>query len=154
LVLTAPTDWPHLFFSVAAGLGVLLIGIGILVVCSAIAGTLRRVNTTLDEVDRQVAALSAPVAQTLGHVGGIADTADVTIARLGAVVGTLETVASGVVKTSGLANDAVSPAIVNIGATLTGLTAGLRSFVNGPAPRATDPVTERAVYERDGVAHE
>ncbi len=152
--MTAPTDWPHLFFSVAAGLGVLLIGIGIFVVCSAIAGTLKRVNVTLDEVDRQVAALSAPVAQTLGHVGGIADTADSTIARLGAVVGTLETVASGVVKTSGLANDAVSPAIINFGATLTGLTAGLRRFVNGKSDHADTIVNEHVAYQRDGVAHE
>jgi len=131
-------------------LGVLLIGIGILVVCSAIAGTLKRLNTTLDEVDRQVAALSAPVAATLGHLGGIADTADVTIARLSAVVGSLETVASGVVKTSGLANEAVSPAIVNVGVTLTGLTAGLRSFVNGKNRRDAD-VSEHLLHERDGV---
>lgn len=149
--MTAPTDWPHLFFSVAAGLGVLLIGIGILVVCSAIAGTLKRVNVTLDEVDRQVAALGAPVAETLGHVGGIADTADLTIARLGAVVGTLETLAGSVVKTSGLANDAVSPAIVNLGATLTGLTAGIRSFINGKGPRAGSVPAEHIVHERDGV---
>ena len=148
--MTASTDWSHLIFSVGAGLGVLLIGIGILVVCSAIAGTLKRLNTTLDEVDRQVAALSAPVAETLAHVGGIADTADATIARLSAVVGSLETVASGVVKTSGLANDAVSPAIINVGVTLTGLTAGLRSFVNGKNRRELD-IAEHTLSERDGV---
>ena len=140
--MTAPTDLYHAFFSVAAGIGVLLIGIGILVVCSAIAGTLKRVNVTLDEVDRQVAALSAPVAQTLGHVGGIADTADSTIARLGAVVGSLETVAGGVVKTSTLATDAVNPAIVNIGAILTGLTAGIRHFLNGNANGTSRPTTD------------
>jgi len=143
-----------LIFSVGAGLGVLLIGIGILVVCSAIAGTLKRLNMTLDEVDRQVAALSAPVAETLGHVGGIADTADSTIARLGAVVGTLETIANGVVKTSGLANDAVGPAIINVGATLTGLTAGLRRFINGKDERLDPLVSDRMVYEREGIAHE
>jgi len=143
-----------LFFSVAAGLGVLLIGIGILVVCTAIAAMLRRLNTTIDEVDRQIAALSAPVAETLGHVGGIADTADLTIARLGAVVGTLETVASGLVKTSGLANEAVSPAIINVGATLTGLTAGLRSFVNGKSQRAESAAREHAGLDRESVSHE
>jgi len=124
-------DWPHLAFSVGAGLGVLLIGIGILVACSALAGLLHRVNKTLDEVDRQIAALSAPVAETLGHVGGIADTADSTVARLSAVVGSLETVAGGVAKTSDLANRAVAPAIVNVGATLTGVTAAVRRLVNG-----------------------
>ncbi len=151
--MTETADWSHLFFSVAAGLGVLLIGIGVFVVCSAIAGTLKRVNTTLDEVDRQVAALSAPVAETLGHVGGIADTADSTIARLGAVVGTLEVVAAGVAKTSVLANDAVSPAIINVGATLTGLTAGLRSFVNGNG-KHTDAAPNGGRPHVDGVVRE
>ncbi len=152
--MTAPTDLYHAIFSVAAGIGVLLIGIGILVVCSAIAGTLKRVNVTLDEVDRQVAALSAPVVETLGHVGGIADTADATIARLGAVVGTLETVAGGVVKTSALAGDAVNPAIVNVGATLTGVTAGIRRFVNGDRGDVADSTAAAHAVMNDRVAHE
>jgi uncharacterized protein YoxC len=124
-------DWPHLIFSVGAGLGVLLIGIGVLVVCSAVANVLKRLNGTLDVVDEQIAALSSPVAETLGHVGGIADTADNTVARLSAVVGALETVADGVAKTSDLATRAVAPAIVDVGATITGVSAGLRRLVTG-----------------------
>jgi ABC-type transporter Mla subunit MlaD len=130
-VNTADIDWPHLIFSVGAGVGVLLIGIGILILCSALANSLRRLNGTLDEIDKQIGALSAPVAETLGHVGGIADTADETVARLGGVVGQLETVAGQVVKTSDLANRAVAPAIVNVGATLTGVTAAFRRLVTG-----------------------
>jgi uncharacterized protein YoxC len=133
-VVTSEIDWPHLIFSVGAGLGVLLIGIGVLVFCSGIANFLRRLNGTLDEVDRQIAALSAPVAETLSHVGGIADTADATVARLSGVVGSLETVASSVVKTSDLANRAVAPAIVNVGATLAGVTAGIRRLLAGRRP--------------------
>jgi predicted PurR-regulated permease PerM len=135
-VVTSEIDWPHLIFSVGAGVGVLLIGIGVLVFCSGIANFLRRLNGTLDEVDRQIAALSSPVAETLAHVGGIADTADATVARLSGLVGSLETVASNVVKTSDLANRAVAPAIVNVGATLTGVTAGLRRLIVG---RRSDP---------------
>lgn len=130
-MVTSEIDWPHLVFSVGAGLGVLLIGIGVLVFCSGIANFLRRLNGTLDEVDRQIATLSAPVADTLAHIGGIADTADATVARLSGVVGSLETVASSVVKTSDLANRAVAPAIVNVGAALTGITAGFRRLVAG-----------------------
>jgi len=133
-VVTSEIDWPHLIFSVGAGLGVLLIGIGVLVFCSGIANFLRRLNGTLDEVDRQIAALSTPVAETLSHVGGIADTADATVARLSGVVGSLETVASSVVKTSDLANRAVAPAIVNVGATLAGVTAGIRRLLAGRRP--------------------
>lgn len=109
----------------------LLVGIGILLVCAAIARLLKRLNGTLDEVDRSIGLVSVPVAATLAHVGGIADTADVTVARLGAVVGSLEGVAGGVGRTAELANDALAPALVNLGATLTGLTAGLRNLVTG-----------------------
>jgi uncharacterized protein YoxC len=139
LVVTTEIDWPHLIFSVGAGLGVLLIGIGILVLCAGFANLLKRLNGTLDEVDKQIGALSAPVAETLSHVGGIADTADATIARLSGVVGSLETVAATVVKTSDLANRAVAPAIVNVGATLTGVTAGVRRlFGAGKSERVMD----------------
>jgi uncharacterized protein YoxC len=132
-VVTSEVDWPHLVFSVGAGLGVLLIGVGVLVVCSALANFLRRLNGTLDEIDRQITALSTPVADTLAHVGGIADTADATVARLSGVVGSLESVAANVVKTSDLANRAVAPAIVNAGAVITGVTAGLRRLLTGHA---------------------
>jgi ABC-type transporter Mla subunit MlaD len=139
-VVPSEIDYPHLIFSIGAGLGVLLIGIGILVLCSGIANLLKRLNGTLDEVDKQIAALSAPVAETLSHVGGIADTADATVARLSGVVGSLESVASNVVKTSDLANRAVAPAIVNVGATLTGITAGVRRLVTGGSNK-NDPGT-------------
>ena len=130
-----------LILDILAGIGILLIGLGIFVVCSAMARVLGRLNGTLDEVDRQIAALSAPVVETLGHVGGIADTADATVARLGAVVGTLETIAGAAGKVSRLASDAVSPALVNVGATLTGITAALRRLVSGGRDGAVDEVT-------------
>jgi hypothetical protein len=140
-VVVSEIDWPHLIFSVGAGLGVLLMGIGVLVFCSGIANFLRRLNGTLDEVDKQIGTLSAPVAETLAHVGDIAGTADATVARLSGVVGSLETVASNVVKTSDLANRAVAPAIVNVGAALAGVTAGFRRLVSG-GPRSNGD-TER-----------
>jgi uncharacterized protein YoxC len=111
------------------GLGVFLIGLGALVLCSALARTLARVNESLDEVDRQLSAVSAPVVKTLGHVDGIANTADVAVARLRGVVAQLETVATSAGRVSNLAVEAVSPAIVNLGATLTGISVGLRRFV-------------------------
>jgi uncharacterized protein YoxC len=116
---------------VGVGVGVLLIGIGTLWAMLALAKTLNRVNVTLDEVDRQISALSIPVNDTLGHVGGIADTADQTLARLGGVVKSLEDVAGSVSQTASLTKDALSPAIVNVGATITGVSAGLRRLVTG-----------------------
>jgi uncharacterized protein YoxC len=124
---------------VLIGVGVLLAGIGIIVVCAALARLFGRLNRTLDEVDREVAALSVPVVATLSHIGGIADTADSTVARLGAVVGSLEEVAGSLGSTAKLATDAVAPALVNFGVVLAGITAGLRRFVSGkPVPPGED----------------
>ncbi|HVS46776.1 MAG TPA: DUF948 domain-containing protein, partial [Verrucomicrobiae bacterium] len=75
---------------VCVGLGVLIAGIGIFIAMRALAKTLARVNVTLDEVDRQLDGMGKPLGQVLGHVGGIADTADQTLARLTGVVGSLE----------------------------------------------------------------
>jgi uncharacterized protein YoxC len=142
--LSSGFDWA-VGLDVGVGVGVLLCGISLFVVCLALAKVVTRLNGTLDEVDRQIAALSTPVIRTLDHVGGIADTADATVARLGAVVGTLETVAAAVGKTARLASDALAPALVNAGAALTGISAGLRKLVAGrrgesgvPASPSTD----------------
>jgi uncharacterized protein YoxC len=128
--VTSSFDWA-IVLDIGVGLGILLVGIGVLTVCKALASTLERVNVTLGEVDKQISNLSVPVVRTLDHVGGIADTADATLARLGAAVGQLETAANAVAKTTALASDAVSPAVVNVGATLTGLSAGIRRLVRG-----------------------
>jgi len=116
---------------VLIGGGVLLAGVAILIPCLALARLLRRLNGTLDELDRQIGALSAPVVDVLAHVGGIADTADSTVARLSTVVGALENVAGATSRTAQLASDAVAPALVNVGATLTGVSAGMRRLVTG-----------------------
>jgi ABC-type transporter Mla subunit MlaD len=123
-------DW-SIVLDVGVGAGVLLFGIGVLWGMGALAKTLGRVNQTLDEVDSQLSTLGKPVGQTLEHVNGIADTADQTLARLGGVVKSLEDVAEQVSSTAGLAKDAISPAIVNVGATIAGVSAGLRRIVTG-----------------------
>jgi hypothetical protein len=136
--LSSGVNWWAIVLDVGVGLGVLLMGIGVLVACSALAKTFGRLNGTLDEVDRQISALSVPVVETLAHVGGIADSADAAVARLGAVVGTLETVAGSVGNTAKLASDAVAPALVNVGSALTGITAGLKRLVAGRRGRTPD----------------
>jgi uncharacterized protein YoxC len=79
-----------LVLDIGVGLGALLIGVGVLVVCSALARLLGRLNATLDEVNRQIAAVSAPVVDMLGHVAGITESANKAVARFGAVVSQLE----------------------------------------------------------------
>jgi uncharacterized protein YoxC len=125
------TEIGVLVLDVLAGVGVLLVGIGVLIGMLALAKTLSRVNVTLDGVDRQLENLGEPVAKTLGHVDGIADTADRTLARLGGVVKSLEDVAGSISQTAQLAKNALTPAIVNVGTTITGISSGLRRLVTG-----------------------
>jgi uncharacterized protein YoxC len=148
--LSSGVNWWAIVLDVGVGLGVLLVGLGVFIACSALAKTLARLNGTLDEVDRQISALSAPVVETLAHVGGIADSADAAVARLGAVVGTLETVAGSVGNTAKLASDAVAPALVNVGSALTGISAGLKRLVAGRRGRTPDGA---AATPSDGGVH-
>jgi len=88
--LSSTTQW----WSVGIGIGSVFIGVAILLVCIALMNVLSRLGKTLDEVDRQIATLGVPVATTLTHVGGIANTADSTLARAGVAVAQLESVAA------------------------------------------------------------
>lgn len=123
-------DWSA-FLDVAGGVGAFLAGLGLFIAMAALARTLRRLDKTLDGVDEQIAALGKPVSETLTHVGGIADTADRTLARLSGVVGALEQIAASLSSTAKLTHDALSPAIVNVGATIGGISAGLRRLIRG-----------------------
>lgn len=123
-------DW-SIALPLGVGAGTLLAGIGILWGMAALAKTLGRVNRTLDEVDVQLANVGTPVGKALEHLNGIADTADKTVARVGTVVKSLEDVAENVSRTAELTKEAISPAIVNVGATIAGVSAGLRRLVTG-----------------------
>ncbi|MDQ2679550.1 MAG: hypothetical protein M3Y21_00785 [Candidatus Eremiobacteraeota bacterium] len=128
--MTSGFNWA-IVLDVGVGVGVLLFGIGVFIAMRALAGTLTRMNLTLDEVDRQLVGLGKPVNETLRAVGGIADTADQTVARLSGVVKSLEDVAGSVAGTAKLTQNALAPAIVNVGATVSGISAGLRRLVRG-----------------------
>ncbi len=58
--LSSGFNWA-IVLDIGVGVGVLLIGIGIFIVCSSLAEVFARLNGTLDEVDRQIGALSVPV---------------------------------------------------------------------------------------------
>ncbi len=135
--MTTGFNW-SIVLDIGVGLGVLLLGIGVFIAMRALAATLARVNVTLDGVDRQIADVGKPVAETLSHVGGIADTADTTIARLSRVVDSVESVAGSVANTAKLMQTAVSPSLINVGATLTGISAGLRRLVRGTGSDETN----------------
>ncbi len=108
--MTSQVEW----WSVGIGLMGVLFGLAVLIVCLRLGGLLGRLGKTLDEVDRQLAALGAPVATTLTHVGGIADTADSTIARLGVAIAQLEVVAANAGKTASQVGQVVNNVANNL----------------------------------------
>lgn len=124
-------DTSSVIRDILIGVGIFLFGLGIFVAMLSLSKTLKRLGTTLDGVDRQLENLGEPVAKTLGHVDGITGTADETLARLGGAVGSLESVAGNLSETAGLAKRALTPAIVNVGAAASGVSAGLRRLVTG-----------------------
>ena len=111
-------DW-SIVLDVGVGVGVLLVGIAAIWAAGALAKTLGRVNKTLEEVDAQLAGVGKPVADALTHVNGIADTADQTVTRLSGVVTSIE--------------QNIAPAVVNVAATIAGISDTLRRLVTGRA---------------------
>lgn len=118
-------NW-SIVLDVGVGVGVLLVGLGVLIAMIALASTFKRLNRTLDTVDNQMESLGKPVTDTLTHVNGIAETADTAVARLSAVTSSLEQVAGAFAETTDMMKKAVTPSIVNVGATLTGVSTSLR----------------------------
>jgi uncharacterized protein YoxC len=118
------TEYGSLILDVLGGVGALLIGIGVLVGMLALAKTLARLRTTLDGVDRQLENLGTPMTNTLAHVDE--------------VTRSLENTAGTLSRTADLTKSAVEPAIINIGATLGGVTAGLRRLVTGKDRKARE----------------
>jgi uncharacterized protein YoxC len=118
------TEYGVLVLDVFGGIGALLIGIGVLVGMLALAKTLARVRTTLDGVDRQLENIGTPVTSTL--------------TRVDEVTKSLENTADTVSRTADLTKSAVQPAIINIGATLSGVTAAVRRLFTGQSRRARE----------------
>lgn len=111
------TEYGSLTLDVLVGVGALLVGIGVLIGMLALAKTLTRLRTTLDGVDRQLENIGTPVTSTLAHVDQVTKS--------------LEDTAGALSRTADLTRSAVVPAVVNVGATLAGITAGLRRLVTG-----------------------
>jgi len=111
------TEWGTVVLDVLGGIAALLVGTGVLVACLALAKTLGRLRVTLDEVDRQLAGIGAPVTSTLSRVDELTKS--------------LEQTAGSVSRTVDLTRSAVVPCIVNVGAAIAGVTAGLRRLVTG-----------------------
>ena len=110
-------EWGTVVLDVLGGNAALLVGIGVFIACLALAKTLVRVRATLDEVDRQLAGIGAPVTSTLSRVDELTKS--------------LEQTAGSVSRTVDLTRSAVVPGIVNVGAAIAGVTAGLRRLVTG-----------------------
>ncbi|MGA8327543.1 MAG: hypothetical protein WB757_15820 [Candidatus Cybelea sp.] len=81
-------------------------------------------RTTLDGVDEQLNNIGPPVTSTLAHVDQVTKS--------------LEDTAGTLSRTADLSRSAITPAIVNVGATLSGVTTGLRRLVTGKDRKAKE----------------
>ncbi|MBV9233184.1 MAG: hypothetical protein JO030_04015 [Candidatus Eremiobacteraeota bacterium] len=111
------TQYGGLILDVLAGIGALLVGLGVFLGGLALAKTLSRLRETLDGVDRQLESVGTPARGALGHVEGVTKS--------------LEHTAGTISRTVDLTRSAIVPSIVDVGATLSGVTAGLRRLVTG-----------------------
>jgi hypothetical protein len=118
------TVWGPLVLDVLGGVGALLVGIGVFVGMLALAKTLARVRVTLDAVDRQLENIGPPMTNTLTHVDEVTRSLEET-------TGTFSRIAD-------LTRSAVEPALINTGAALSGVTAGLRRLVTGKDRKARE----------------
>ncbi len=111
------TEYGTLILDILGGIGVLLVGIGIFVGSLTLARELSKFRATLDEVTRQIDEIRVPVTNTLAQVDKVAKSVESTV--------------DSVSQTADLTKTAVTPTIVNLGAALNGLSAGLRRLVTG-----------------------
>ncbi|MFY9664555.1 MAG: hypothetical protein WAL67_07395 [Candidatus Cybelea sp.] len=111
------TEYGTLILDVLGGVGALLIGVGVLIGSLAIARELTQFRATLKQVVDEIDQIREPVINTLEQVDKLVKSAQST--------------ADSVSQTADLTKSAVVPAIVNIGATVGGVTAGLRRLVSG-----------------------
>lgn len=111
------TQYGELTLDVLGGVGALLVGVGIFVATLALAKTLADVRTTLDEVVKQLEGIGAPLTSTLTNVDQVTKS--------------LEEATGSLARTADLTKSAVSPAIINVGVALSGITAGLRRLATG-----------------------
>ncbi len=118
------TEYGVLVLDVFGGVGALLIGMGVFVAMLALAKTLARLRTTLDGVDRQLENIGTPVTSTLSHVEEVTNS--------------LQNTAGSLSRTADLTKRAVEPAIINVGATLSGVTAAARRLITGQGRRAEE----------------
>jgi uncharacterized protein YoxC len=111
------TEYGVLILDVLGGVGALLIGIGVLIGSLAIARELTHFRATLKQMVDEIDQIREPVTNTLAQVDKLVKSAQ----------GTVDSVS----QTADLTKTAVTPAIVNVGATVSGLSAGLRRLVSG-----------------------
>ena len=101
---------------------------GIAYACIRLGLTLRRLETTLDGVDRQLAGAQEPLQKTLTHVSGVAESIEDIVAKLDKVANAATAAAGAVAKTADAAQAAVTPTLANLVSVVAGVSQGAKTF--------------------------
>ena len=101
---------------------------GIAFACIRLGLTLKRLETTLDGVDSQLAGAQEPLQKTLTHVSGVAESIEDIVAKLDKVANAATAAAGAVAKTADAAQAAVTPTLANLVSVVAGVSQGAKTF--------------------------
>src|SRR4029077_4233039 len=113
---------------IAIGIAALAAAGGIAYACVRLGGTLHRLETTLDGVDRPLAGGETAPTKTLVHVSGVAESIEDIVAKLDQVANAATAAAGAVAKTADAAQAAVTPTIANLVSVVAGVSEGAKTF--------------------------
>jgi len=116
------------FMWIAIGVASLAAAGGIAFACVRIGLTLRRLETTLDGVDRQLADAEQPLTKTLAHMSGVAASIEDLVAKVDKVANAAAVAAVAVAKTADAAQAAVTPTLANLVSVVAGVSQGAKTF--------------------------
>jgi len=116
------------FMWLAFGIAALVVAIGLGFLFVRIARFIDQREQTMNQVEKLLDGLQAPVTQTLDHVSGVAGNLDAMVARVDRLTQTLEKGATGIAKAADKAQSAVSPTVASVVGIVAGISQGAQQF--------------------------
>lgn len=113
---------------IAFGVASLAAAGGIAFACVRLGLILRRLETTLDGVDRQLAGAEQPLQKTLTHVSGVAESIEDIVGKIDRVADAATAAAGAVAKSADAAQAAVTPVIASLVSVVAGVSQGAKTF--------------------------
>ncbi|MBC5825681.1 MAG: DUF948 domain-containing protein [Candidatus Eremiobacteraeota bacterium] len=118
------------FFWLALGIASLVLAFAVAYVCLRLGRVLDRSLATLGKVEAQLDSAQVPVTGMLTHLGSVTANVDSMVGRVNKITEVAEKAAGAVAKTADAAQNAVTPAVVNVAGIVAGISQGAKAFFN------------------------